>query len=105
MKVHLFGLPMSVHRRLKEESSNWQEALPPGHGFRATPSFSNSVGQFSESELGELIHAVGEGFTHIVIPANRDWLEIKRRLQFGCRIHLARLRQPFSGFAWALLTD
>jgi len=105
MKIHLFGLPLSIHRRLKEESSNWQEALPPGHGFRATPSFSNSVGQFSESELGELVHAVGEGFTHIVIPATRDWQEIKRRLQFDCRIHLARLRQPLRDLTWPILQE
>jgi hypothetical protein len=105
MKVHLFGLPISIHRRLKEESWNWRDALPPGHGFRATPSFSNSVGLFSESELRELINAAGEGFTHIVIPANRDWLEIKKRLQFDCRIHLARLRQPLRDLTWPILQE
>ena len=103
MKVHLFGLPLSIHRRLKEESSNWHEALPLGHAFRATPISSNSIGQFSEPELNELVEAVGDGFTHIVIPANRDWAEIRRRLQFDCRIHLARLRQPLRDLTWPIL--
>jgi hypothetical protein len=105
MKVHLFGLPLSLHRRLKEESSNWHGALPDGHTFRATPTNSNSMGPFSEPELRELVEAVSEGFTHIVIPANRDWAEIKRRLQFDCRIHLARLRQPLRDLTWAILQE
>lgn len=105
MKVHLFGLPLSLHRRLKEESSNWYEALPAGHTFRATPNYSNSMGPFPEPELRELIDAVGDGFTHIIIPANRDWTEIKKRLQFDCRIHLARLRQPLKDLTWPILQD
>lgn len=105
MKLHLFGLPLSLHRRLKEESSEWREALPAGHLFRATPINSNSMGPFSESELCELIDAVGDGFTHIVIPANRDWAEISRRLRFDCRIHLARLRQPLKDLSWPILQE
>jgi hypothetical protein len=105
MKVHLFGLPMSIHRRLKEESCNWKDAVPLGHGFRATPSASNSLGKFSESELQEVVHGVGDGFTHIVIPANRDWQEIKKRLQFDCRIHLARLREPLRDLTWEILRE
>jgi hypothetical protein len=105
MKVHLFGLPVSIHRRLKDESLNWHEALPPGHTFRATPISSNSLGPFSEPELRELVNGMGEGFTHIVIPANRDWAEIRRRLQFDCRIHLARLRQPLRDLTWQILQE
>ena len=105
MKLHLFGLPVSLHRRLKEESSNWHKALPAGHTFRATPITSNSIAQFSEPEVRELIDAVGDGFTHIVIPANRDWAEIRRRLQFDCRIHLARLRQPLKDLTWPILQE
>ncbi len=104
MKVHLFGLPISLHRRLKEESSNWKEALP-GHAFRATPISSNEIGRFSEPELRELVDAVSDGFTHIVIPANRDWAEIRKRLQFDCRIHLARLRQPLRDLTWPILKE
>jgi hypothetical protein len=105
MKVHLFGLPLSVHRRLKDESSNWRDAVPAPHSFRATPISSNGFGPFSEAELGELLAAVGEGFTHIVIPASRDWRIIQRRLQFDCRIHIARLREPIRDLTWPLLHD
>lgn len=70
-----------------------------------TPITSNSLGPFSESELRELIDAVGEGFTHIVIPGSRDWQEIKRRLQFDCRIHLARLREPIRDLRWPTLRE
>jgi len=102
MKVHLFGLPMRIHRRLKEESSNWQQAVPAPHAFRPTPISSNSF-DISASELDELVKAVSEGFTHIVIPGNRDWQEIKRRLQFDCRIHLAKLREPIRDLKWPIL--
>lgn len=105
MKIHLFGLPLSVHRRLKEESANWHEAVLAPHSFRATPISSNSFGPFSEPELAGLIQAVGEGFTHIVIPGNRDWQEVKRRLQFDCRIHLAKLREPIRDLTWNILRE
>jgi hypothetical protein len=105
MKVHLFGLPISLHRRLKEESSNWLDVLPPGHMFRGTPIFSNSLGTFSEPELRELADGVGDGFTHIVIPASRDWQEIKRRFHYDCRIHLSRLREPLRDLTWPILQE
>jgi len=105
MKVHLFGLPISLHRRLKEESSNWAEAVPNGHEFRATPIDSNEMGPFKQAELDELLKGVGEGFTHVVIPANRNWDSIRKRLQFDCRIHLARLRQPLRDLTWEILKD
>ncbi len=106
MKIHLFGLPISIHRRLKEESGGeWAGAVPDGHEFLPTPLNSNALGPFSASELRELEKAVGEGFTHIVIPANRDWNEIKRRFRFDCRIHLARLRQPLRDLTWDILRD
>ncbi len=104
MKVHLFGLPISLHRRLKEESGReWEGAVPEGHAFMATPLNSNEMGAFSTSELNELDKAVGNGFTHIVIPANRDWREIGRRFQYDCRIHIARLRQPMRDLTWIIL--
>jgi hypothetical protein len=56
-------------------------------------------------ESAELEKSVGEGFTHIVIPANREWKEIKRRFRFDCRIHLARLQQPLRDLTWHILRD
>ena len=103
MKVHLFGLPISLHRRLKGESSNWTNAVPDGHEFRATPIESNEKGPFKQTEISELFRGVREGFTHIVIPANRNWDAIRKGLQFDCRIHLARLRQPLRDLTWEIL--
>jgi hypothetical protein len=55
MKIHLFGLPISIHRRLKEESGGeWSGAVPDGHESLPTPLNSNAIGPFSESELREL---------------------------------------------------
>jgi hypothetical protein len=105
MKVHLFGLPISLHRRLKAASAGWMDAVPNGHEFRATPIESNEKGPFTQSEMEELAKAVGEGFTHIVIPANRNWGSVRTRLQFDCRIHLARLRQPLRDLTWDILKD
>lgn len=105
MKVHLFGLQISLHRRLKEESADWAEAVPNGHEFRATPIHSNEMGPFKQAELNELIKGVGEGFTHVIIPANRNWDSIRKSLQFDCRIHLARLRQPLRDLTWDILKD
>ena len=72
MKIHLFGLPISLHRRLKEESSEWADAVPVGHEFRATPIAANEMGPFTQAELEELFNGVSDGFTHIVIPASRN---------------------------------
>ena len=105
MKIHLFGLPLSIHRRLKEESAGWTEAVPDGHEFRATPISSNEMGPITKAELDELFKSVGEGFTHIVIPANRNWDAIRKGLQFDCRIHLARLRQRLRDLTWQILKD
>ena len=105
MKVHLFGLPISLHRRLKEASAGWVDAVPNGHEFRATPIDSNEKGSFKQAELDELLKGVGEGFTHVVIPANRNWDSIRKCLQFDCRIHLARLRQPLRDLTWDILKD
>lgn len=105
MNVHLFGLPISLHRRLKEESTDWEDAVPKGHRFRATPMESNEQGPFKQSELDELFKGVGEGFTHVVIPANRNWDAIRKRLQYDCRVHLARLRQPLRDLTWEILKD
>jgi hypothetical protein len=105
VKVHLFGLPLNLHRRLKEESSNWQGAVPDGHFFRATPIYSNAVGPATDSELQELVVGVNDGFTHIVIPANRDWANIEKRLKFDCRVHSAKLRQPIRDLTWPILQE
>jgi hypothetical protein len=105
MKIHLFGLPLSLHRRLKEESSDWVDIVPAGHSFRATPIFSNDLGPFTAAELEELCRGVSDGFTHVVLPANRNWGTIRKRLQFDCRIHLARLRQPLRDLTLDILKE
>jgi len=105
MKIHLFGLPISLHRKLKETSIDWAGAVPVGHDFRATPILSNELGPFTQGELVELSNGVSDGFTHIVIPASRNWDMIRRRLQFDCRIHVARLRQPLRDLTWDILKD
>jgi hypothetical protein len=94
---------VSLHRRLKDESSDWKGAVPEGHHFRATPLSSNSLGQFSKAEMEELLVAVSDGFTHIVIPANRDWAEITSAVRFDCRTHIARLREPIWDLTWEIL--
>lgn len=105
MKVHLFGLPISLHRRLKAESKNWEEAVPHGHEFRATPIVSNEKRPFTKADLGELLKSVNEGFTHVVIPANRNWGSIRELLQFDCRVHRPPLRQPLRDLTWDILKD
>lgn len=105
MKVHLFGLPLSTHRRLKEESENWQEAVPDPHGFRATPISTNEHAPFTQGELRDLAAAVSEGFVHIVVPASRDWKLIQARFKFDCRIHIARLWQPIRDISWPVLKE
>jgi hypothetical protein len=103
MKVHLFGLPKSAHIRMKDESHNWSDAVPAPHQFRATPILSNELGKVAESEIKELAKAVGEGFTHIVLAGVREWKGIYSCLQFDCRIHLARLREPLRNLGWPLI--
>jgi hypothetical protein len=103
MKVHLFGLPISTHRRLKEESENWQHAVPEPHLFRATPIPTNKYAPFTEGEIRDLAASVAEGFTHIVIPASRDWRVLQSRFQFDCRVHIARLWQPLKTITWEVL--
>ncbi len=105
MKVLLFGLPISTHRRLKEESGDWQDAVPEPHTFSSTPTDTNEHTLYSEGELRELKTTVGKGFTHVIVPASRDWSEIQRRLQFDCRVHIARLWQPLRDVKWADLRD
>lgn len=103
MKVHLFGLPLSTHRRLRSESDDWQGAVPSPHVFRATPISTNSHAPFTGGELQDLSDAVGEGFTHIIIPASRDWRIVQSRFQFDCRVHIARLWEPLRDITWPLL--
>jgi len=105
LKVHLFGLPISTHRRLKEESEEWKEAVPTPHEFRATPVSSNSHLPFTDGELRALRDAVGEGFTHIVVPGSRDWKKVRAVFQFDCRVHIARLWEPLRDVTWRLLRD
>jgi hypothetical protein len=105
MKVHLFGLPLSTHRRLKEQSRNWHEAVPDPHAFRATPISTNEHTPFTEGELRDLAAAVSDGFVHIVVPASRDWKFIQAQFKFDCRIHVARLRQPIRDVSWPSLKE
>jgi hypothetical protein len=79
--------------------------VPAGHEFRATPILSNDLGPFTPTELDELSDGVSDGFTHIVIPASRNWDVIRKRLQFDCRVHIARLRQPLRDLTWEILKD
>jgi hypothetical protein len=46
---------------------------------------------------------VAEGFTHIVIPASRDWKVLQSRFQFDCRVHIARLWTPLKDITWEIL--
>jgi len=105
MKVHLFGLPLSTHRRLKQDSDGWQNAVPEPHLFRATPISTNEYATFTKGELQDLAGAVAEGFTHIVIPASRDWKLLQSRFQFDCRVHIARLWEPLKSITWGLLKE
>ena len=105
MKVHLFGLPISTHRRLKEESGDWTDAVPDPHEFHATPISTNEYMSFTEGELDELARWVSDGFTHLVIPANREWRIIQERFRFDCRVHMARLWEPLKDITWDLLKE
>lgn len=105
MKVHLFGLPISTHRRLKEESGDWNDAVPAPHEFHSTPISTNEYMSFTEGELRDLAGWVSKGFTHIIIPANRDWKIIQAKFQFDCRVHVARLWEPLRDINWALLKE
>ena len=105
MKIHLFGLPISAHRRLEEESDGWKDAVPAPHLFRPTPISTNERVPFGERELKALRNVVGEGFTHIVIPGSRDWKIVQERFQFDCRVHIARLWEPIRDITWTLLKD
>lgn len=105
MNVHLFGIPLSTHRRLKQESEGWQDAVPAPHRFRATPISTNEYAPFTNGEIRFLAAAVAEGFTHIVIPASRDWKVIQSYFQFDCRVHIARLWEPLKDITWDLLRE
>ena len=105
MKIHLFGLPISTHRRLEEESDGWKDAVPVPHLFRPSPISTNEHAAFTEGELRSLRDAVGEGFTHIVIPASRDWKVVQSRLRFDCRVHVVRLGEPLKDIVWTLLRE
>lgn len=105
MKVHLFGLPISTHRRLQMESDGWTGAVPAPHEFHSTPISTNEQAFFTDGELKDLRNKVGEGFTHIVIPASRDWKVVQSRFQFDCRVHIARLWEPIRDITWELLKE
>jgi hypothetical protein len=105
MKVHLFGLPISTHRRLQMESDGWIDAVPAPHEFHSTPISTNEQALFTDGELMDLRNKVGEGFTHIIIPASRDWKVVQSRFQFDCRVHIARLWEPIRDITWGLLKE
>ncbi len=103
MKIHLFGLPKSAHNRLRYESGSWANAVPAPHEFRSTPILSNDLGNLRQSDIEELAKAVGEGFTHVILAAVRNWREISSRLQFDCRMHIARLAEPVRDVTWPVI--
>lgn len=105
MNFHLFGLPLSTHRRLKRESEGWRDAVPAPHRFRATPISTNEYAPFTKGEIRDLAAAVAEGFTHIVVPASRDWKVIQTHFRLDCRVHIARLWEPLKDITWELLRE
>jgi hypothetical protein len=105
MKVHLFGLPESAHIRLKDESGNWSGAVSAPHEFRSTPILSNRLGQVTGSDIKELVKAVGEGFTHLVLVGIREWQKISSRLKFDCRVHVVRISGPIRDVGWPDLRE
>jgi hypothetical protein len=105
LKVHLFGLPLSTHRRLEQESNDWVDAVPPGHEFSSTPISTNERAPFSSNELKDLKAKVGHGYTHVIIPASRHWEAVAKFLQFDCRVHVARLWEPIRDVNWADLKE
>jgi hypothetical protein len=100
LKIHLLGLPISAHRRLEKESGGWVDAVPQPHQFRSTPSSTNDGAPLTVREVKDLRAAVGEGFTHVVIPGSRNWTVVLEILQFDCRVHMARLREPIRDITW-----
>ena len=100
MRVLLFGLPLSTHRRLKDESQGWVDAVPAPHIFSSAPTATNEYSPYSEGELRELRGLLAEGFTHVVVPASRDWREVQSRLRFDCRVHIIRLWEPIKDVKW-----
>lgn len=105
MKVHLVGLPISAHRRLREESDDWKDAVPERHDFLSTPLATNEHTPFTKGELNSLREIAGKGFTHVVIPGSRDWRIVSQMLQFDCRVHIARLWEPIRDIRWDQLRD
>src|ERR1019366_6257391 len=105
MKVHLFGLPISAHRRLEDESGGWKDAVPPPHLFSSTPASTNEHTQFTGRELKGLRDKVGDGYTHIVIPGNREWKSVQSMFQFDCRVHIARLWESIRSVQWEQLRN
>lgn len=69
MKIHLVGLPISTHRRLKQESGNWHGAVPKQHQFIASPISTNEYATFSDGEIRDILARAADGFTHIAVPA------------------------------------
>ncbi len=100
MQLHLCGLPLKLHRRLKEESLDWENALPEPHRLLVTPINSPSPRPFKRAEVDEIRTAVGEGFTHIVLLGTRDWKSIANGLEFDCRVHTLRIQVDYHSMAW-----
>jgi hypothetical protein len=101
MKVLLVGLPLSTHTRLKAESDGWKDAVPPPHSFHSTPFSTNEHEAFSGRELRDLRQRSHDGFTHIVVPANRSWKVVQETLKYDCRVHIVRLWEPLRDVQWA----
>lgn len=69
------------------------------------PISTNEHAPFTSAEIRDLAAAVAQGFTHIVIPASRDWKVIQSQFRFDCRVHIVRLREPLKDITWEILQD
>jgi len=105
VKIQLCGLPLSVHRRLMEESNDWDMGHEWVHTLRATPINHTSPRPFTLAELGEIAAAVGEGFTHIALAATRDWRRVAEDLKFDCRVAILRPVESNGVLSWPALRD
>jgi hypothetical protein len=103
VKIVLFGLPISTQVRLKAESNEWADAVPAPHAFRSIPLTTNSNIPFSKGELDDLIGAVDDGFTHVVIPGRSDWKVVRSLLRFDCRVHTISIQVQLRKLTWEFL--
>jgi hypothetical protein len=101
VKVQVVGLPLTTHRRLKNEAGDWATALGPDHVFRSSPSSAwPSIGQ---AEIADIRANVREGFAHIIVMPMRAWEVVRNSFRFDCRVVMARFTQEVEDLDWAFL--